>query len=210
MPSDTATNEDGLAILLLAAGLSRRFDAGPKLHAPFGGIPLFVATARRLRPVEAAQRLCVVPDADDRLAHMAEAEGFRVVLNPAPERGMGSSLAVGAGMVEDGLAILVCLADMPLVSPAHLRALVRRRSLAGPDAAATTLFEGRRQPPTVFGPNLLRHLRSLDGDKGAKPVFDRATQVETIESRREEMGDVDTAADLARLVEEVERRGETS
>ncbi len=205
MASDTASGEDDVAILLLAAGLSRRFDAGPKLHAAFGGIPLLAATARRLRAVKAAEHLCVVPAGDDELADMVAAEGFRAVVNPEPVRGMGSSLAVGAGVAGEGRAVLVCLADMPLISPAHLRTLLRRRQSAGPGAAATTLFEDRRQPPTVFGPHLLPYLRALDGDQGAKPVFDRATQVDVIEGRAEEMGDVDTTADLARLVEAATR-----
>ncbi|MEM7567460.1 MAG: NTP transferase domain-containing protein, partial [Pseudomonadota bacterium] len=108
-------------LLVMAAGLSRRFSAGPKLLADFGGRPLLAATMARLASVEADARLCVVPPDAAEILAVAEAYGYQPIVNPEPARGLGASLARGSTAVPDGRALLVCLGDMPFVSPEHIR-----------------------------------------------------------------------------------------
>jgi molybdenum cofactor cytidylyltransferase len=178
------------AAVLLAAGLSRRYGAVGKLVAAYRGKPLALHIAEVLEDVPLSQRIAVCRSGDEDLVGLLEARGFTVVLNPDTARGMASSLALGIGAVR-GDAALVCLADMPNVPPAHLRAVIDAGRLAGIAASATP--GGAATPPAYFGRAHFPALLALEGDKGARGLLGGAPLVR---ASLEELADVDTRADF--------------
>ena len=87
-------------------------------------------------------------------------------------------------------AVLVALADMPLVPPAHVIALVE----AFEGTPVATLAGAVPMPPAIFGRAAFPALLALGGDRGARDLLRRA---DTLALDPALALDVDTPADLA-------------
>jgi molybdenum cofactor cytidylyltransferase len=175
--------------VVLAAGRAERF-GGDKLLHPLNGKPLAEHIAATVGGLSLATRLAICPAGDSARAELFRRHGFEVVGNPHPERGMGTSIAIGAGraIALDADAMLVCLADMPYVTREHLQAL-----LATDADALATEANGTRSPPAVFGRELLPELATLTGDQGARALLKAAA---TVSADPALTRDFDTRADF--------------
>ena len=176
-------------VAVLAAGLGTRF-GGDKLEAMCAGKPLgrWVIEA-----VEAAGlgpgTIVTGPE------WVSFAGGWARAVNPAPEAGLGSSLALAARLVPRGKqALLVLLADMPLVTPEYLRELA-----ASAAPTATRYPEGHAGVPALLDRRLIDRAARLSGDRGAGPLLRGARLLDPPPGM---LRDVDTADGLA----EVERQ----
>lgn len=185
--------ENSVAVLL-AAGLSRRFGGPGKLLASFKGSPLALHAARTIAALPLSRRIAVCRSDDEQLASMLAEIGFTVVRNPDAARGLGSSLALGVEAAVDAEALLVCLADMPLVTALHLRTVVER---VGPTGIAASMpAQGESPgPPAAFGRERLPELRGMTGDKGARHLLQGA---ELVLAPAGTLADFDTPEDIAR------------
>lgn len=158
-PPATDIGFAGLALVLLAGGQSVRF-GGPKLIAPLAGKPLALHAAEMLAALPFAARYAVVgPDVPD-----LGALGYQTVPLAPPGAKQARSLALGvaAAQAGGGRAVLVALADMPLVPAGHIHALI---SQFDGDRIATAA-SGVTMPPAVFGAQHFAALTALDGDRG--------------------------------------------
>ncbi|HEY4201276.1 MAG TPA: nucleotidyltransferase family protein [Devosiaceae bacterium] len=165
-----------VAAVVLAAGLSRRYGPDSKLHAELGGKFLALHIADTLCHMGFGHRIAVCQP-DDPLGPAFRARGFDVVLNPDSGRGMASSLALGVTAAREAgsEAVLICLADMPFVSAAHLMGLVD--ALDGESdivASATAVSDVPPTPPAIFGKAHFTALAGLTGDKGARSLLGEA------------------------------------
>ncbi|MEY2928372.1 MAG: hypothetical protein RL367_2849 [Pseudomonadota bacterium] len=149
---------DEVAIVLLAAGRSRRFGAA-KLDAPLHGQALGLHAAQFYAGFGFAQHLVVKGQGGPDYAAL----GYTIITNPAPAQGQASSLRLGMGAVR-AKACLIALADMPFVTRAHITALLD--GFDG-DRIASSL-DGRTMPPALFGAQHFATLMALEGDQGAR------------------------------------------
>ena len=174
-------------VAVLAAGGATRFGGG-KLDALLAGkaVGQWVLDAVAAAGLEPG----VIVVGRDAPA-FAAASGWPLIDNANAAQGLGTSLALAATAAK-GRALLVLLADMPLVDPAHLRAL-----LAGGGSAATRYPGGRAGVPALIGPALLAELAGLAGDAGAGALLSSRADVALIDPSEGTLLDVDTAADLA-------------
>lgn len=193
----TAGPAGGVAVALLAAGRSTRFGADDKLAAPFRGTMLGLHAARALAGLPFVARWVIVRDD---LAHPClpgwRAAGFTPVGNPDADEGIATSLRLAVRQAEEaGVgALLVCLADMPLVTTAHFAALLAAAE-RGCDIAASR--DGALvSPPAIFARRHFAALGELRGDKGAKALLGGA---ERVDSAPGTLADVDDPATLAHL-----------
>lgn len=177
--------------VVLAAGLSRRFGADKLLHR-LGDKPLGAHIADTLATIPFAGRIAICPTGNARRARLFAARGFELIVNDDPQRGMGTSLSLGAAraMAMDADAMLVCLADVPYVTSSHLVAVVEA---LGPAEAAASRTLGMRGPPAAFSRSLFAQLAELSGDTGAKHLLRSATLVD---AAPETMRDFDTLDDF--------------
>src|SRR5262245_9788344 len=109
-----------LRVAVLAAGRGERFGGG-KLEAMCAGKPL------GRWALEAAEAAGLGPGTIvTGPAGVSFGGTWARLVNPRPEQGLGSSLALAAQAALDDQAkmLLVLLADMPLVTADYLRALV--------------------------------------------------------------------------------------
>lgn len=195
----TATNIPRVFALVLAAGAATRFGAVKQL-APYQG----EALARRA--VQAAGAVC-----GDRTVVVLGHEWRAVyesckpvpgafVINTEYATGIGTSIAAGAAAIRHVAdAILVVLADQPLVTARHLEDLQATWS-GGPADIVASSYAGTTGVPALFPRACFDQLCKLDGDTGAqKLLHDPGFSVHSIEFADAAL-DVDTPSDLLRSV----------
>lgn len=186
-------------VLVLAAGQSQRFGA-TKLLEEFGGRPLLQ------HALAASQEACpgnvclVTGHASEDLAKAAVGLADQIVLNDDYESGIGSSIARGVShLINDAAAVIILLADQPLITGAHLKEIMKRWK-DDPDTIVATHFSGVDGPPVLFGQRFFGQLSKLEGDTGAKQIL-RAwpDAVRSIDFEPAAV-DIDTAGDLEGLL----------
>ena len=185
-----------IAVLLLAAGQSRRFGAEDKLLAPFRGRPLVDhALAHLTDPALAGFRLrqlAVV--SDPQVAALAQARGFALAPIP-PGQPMAASLVQGLAQLRSGPIpdqLLVALGDMPFVQPQDFAALLR---MAGTAPAACATGEVAL-PPALFPASDFAKLARLQGDRGAASVLRGLDKHRLLRLPPERLADIDTTQEL--------------
>jgi len=147
-----------IALVLLAAGRGTRF-GGAKLAAPLGNKPVARHASDTLRILRFRAHLAVVgPDTPP-------LPGYDTIMLDPPGAPQSRSLALGvaAAQASGAGAVLIALADMPLVPATHVEAMIAR-------------FDGDRlasiasdtvMPPALFGAQHFAALCALAGDRGA-------------------------------------------
>ncbi|WP_170005158.1 nucleotidyltransferase family protein [Pseudopontixanthobacter vadosimaris] len=178
--------------VVLAAGRGRRFGGG-KLDAVCAGQRVGSHVLAAIAKAGIAPGVIVV--APDMPAFAKAATHWRKAVNERAECGLGSSLALAAQIASrDGNpAMLVMLADMPLLSPAYLVTLS-----ACPTPAATRYPSGAPGVPAVLPASLYPRLMQLDGDKGATSLLADRNDLTLCEPPPDMLTDVDRPDDLAR------------
>ena len=181
-----------VALVLLAAGRSRRFLDGDKLAEQFIDKPLAFHVVTALEKMPFLARIAIVSDTSLDFAEL----GYQVVRNPDPSLGQARSLCYGVERARalGAEAVLVALADMPRVTAAHIY-----RMFDASDGAETIVASSdgvRPGPPALFGKGLFDELLALDGDRGGRELIKRGRHVVTSPA---ELADVDTQEDLRAL-----------
>ncbi len=190
------------AVIVLAAGGSTRLGR-PKQLLPYKDTTLLAhaagtALAARVGPV-------LVVLGHDSTAMQEALAGLDVdtVVNQSWAEGMGMSVRTGIAAIEKkwpGLrAVLLMTCDQPLVPPGTLRELVES-VLTSTKRIAACAYGGSAGVPAAFARKFFPDLLKLTGDRGARVlILTRADEVRTFPCPEAEL-DVDTEADIAKLV----------
>jgi len=190
------------AIILLAAGASRRFAGGDKLLARLNGEAMVTHVARALaQAAPQAQRIGVVrPDDPARVRAIARFVTDCVV-NPEADSGIASSIRVGLKRVQaTAPGAMVVQGDMPGLDVATVRRLTDAFIASGSAAIVHPVTpDGRQATPVVWPRDLFDDLCALEGDQGGKPVIRRhADRVQAVPfDDAAPFADVDTQEALA-------------
>jgi len=162
-----------IAALVLAGGASRRAGAVNKLLAPDRDGRAMVARVVELARASGVSPVIVATGHDgDRIARAA---GTGVRLAPAPdwESGMSATLRAGLRAVPgEATAVLLFLADMPDPRIETLHALLRAFEEAPDAPLVAPVYRGRRGHPVVLPRRLFDRVMDLQGDRGARALFD--------------------------------------
>lgn len=193
------------AALVLAAGAGARFGGG-KLLAELNGRPLLDHVLGTIGDAGLAATIVVVGPDSTELEEIAMARGARVVRNAAPERGLSSSVRIGLeALVQDpaeGLeAALVLLGDQPRTSAAVIRALLAAEVPEGRSIVIPRYGGGGGANPTLLLRRAWPLAAQLQGDRGFGPLISEHPELVLEVELPGENPDVDTPADLARIVE---------
>ena len=184
-----------LGVAVLAAGASKRFGDTDKLTAHFRGKMLgeHVVGSIPLDRVALEGAWVITSRADHPCQEAWRRAGFGVLVNGDAHKGMGTSVARAAMLAEQAKfdALLIALADMPLVPREHFSALVERG--AAGSALVASNCGGANMPPALIGKQHFSTLADLYGDQGARALL---SQAETIHCPPEWLIDIDTPEDL--------------
>ncbi len=181
-----------LAVLLLAAGASRRFGGDDKLLAPLNGHPLVSHAARALRGVGAVRHLAVV--SAPAVGMVVRDEGFGT-LTIAPGQGQSASLAAGVRDLarDDPDAILIVLGDMPFLRAADFKAVVA----AGRQGLACAAKDRVPMPPALFQRDWFSRLMAMTGDRGGRDLLAAIPAAGRVDIAPDRLRDIDVPGDLA-------------
>ena len=161
-----------VAAVILAAGRSRRMGARNKLAAEIEGIPMVVRTADSVLASRADPVLVVVGHEADRIRAMVGARPVTIVDNPDYAQGLSSSLRRAiVALPGDVDGVLVCLADMPDVTPAHIDRLIAAFDPAAQRAICVPTFRGKRGNPVLWGRQFFAEMADVAGDVGARHLI---------------------------------------
>ena len=188
-----------LACLLTAAGSGSRF-GGDKLRLAVAGQLMGIHALEVLYEAPFARRVLVTSEDKEYMIEAAKARHFDVVINPAPEKGMSSSVRLGTEHIcrsgaYDG--ILYAVADQPNLSAATVNELVRAFETS-PDRIVAPEADGKQGNPVIFPASLFGELLKVQGDKGGRQVIsDHRSLLKTVQVDPAELKDIDTKEDLS-------------
>lgn len=166
-----------IGIALLAAGSSKRFGDADKLAQKFRGARLGEHAARAIPRQQFEQAHVITAEAAHPCAPAWTASGFETVLNPDAAQGMGTSVALAACLATEAKldALIIALADMPLVPREHFAALIaelkRTCDIVGSASG------GAHMPPAIFGSEFFAELAVFSGDQGARMLINESRAI---------------------------------
>jgi len=183
------------AAVILAAGASSRMGR-PKPLLEFEGETFLDRLITRFSGICRPVIVVLGYGADQVRAGIVHGDLAEIVINPAPERGMLSSLQCGLRRVpSDVEAVLFTPVDLPSIRPSTIEILIRT-----PAAVAIPLFEGRAGHPVRVSRRIVEELLALPVEAQARDVIHRhrATLVDTGDPGI--LHDVDTPKDYDALL----------
>lgn len=161
--------------VVLAAGKSTRFGQTKQLASLHGEslVRRAIVTAERL--TGRSTLLVVGHEWQAVLDACLPMQGF-FIINERYADGMSTSIASAAAVLDGTTdALLLLLADQPLIPADHLVAL-RSAWLENPGAIVASRFEGVVGPPVIFPAHRFGELQLLKGDRGAKALINSGAE----------------------------------
>lgn len=161
-----------VAALLLAAGQSRRMGSVNKLLAVVAGKAMVRHVAETLVASQAEPIIVVTGHQEDEVKAALSGLDLGFTHNPEFASGLASSLHRGvAALPEDCDAVLVCLGDMPMISPAVADKLIAAFDPLEGRAICLPTHKGKRGNPALLARRFFAEMQTLSGDIGARPLI---------------------------------------
>ncbi|GAB6054351.1 hypothetical protein JCM17960_31710 [Magnetospira thiophila] len=169
-----------VAVLVLAAGQSRRMGGVNKLLAPLNGKPVLHHVLDGI-PTTLRQDIWIVTGFEAaRVRDSLGGQGLHFVHNPRFKDGLSTSLKVGIeALPDDRAGVLVMLGDMPFVQPQTVTALLTCFEESG--GICLPMYQGHRGNPVLWPRAFFPAIGDLTGDQGARSLLaGHSAQVRTV------------------------------
>jgi molybdenum cofactor cytidylyltransferase len=188
-----------IAAVVLAAGLSRRMGR-PKVLLDWGGAPVIRRAVERALAGGVDEVVVVVGGEGDGIRRALDGLPVRFVVNPTPEAGQASSIACGIRALGPEVeAALIVLGDQPTLPREVIPRLLETFRLTGKPVVAP-LYRGVQGNPVLFATALFPELGALGGDRGARPLLEKApARVALVPFDLPVPADLDTPEEYERL-----------
>lgn len=161
-----------LAVIVLAAGASRRMGATNKLLVVWQGKALVCHVVETALISHADEVIVVTGHQAGEVRHELAGLDVRFVDNRRFNEGLSTSLASGIGALDEkcsGAAIM--LADMPGLKVETLNRLVAAFLDNGCGAICVPVCAGRRGNPVIWPRTFFSEIVQLSGDRGARDLM---------------------------------------
>ena len=196
-----------IAALVLAAGRSTRMGETNKLLMDLHGQPMIARTVAAI--AGSAVDSVVVVTGHDAEAIKAALYNARVTFahNARYAEGMATSLKAGLGALPaDADAVLICLGDMPAVSPGAIGKLIAAFNPTEGRSIIVPTFGSKRGNPVLFARAFIDEMRLSEGDVGARALLSQHSDaVYEVETDAGVLADADTPAAFAALKADLEK-----
>ncbi|MEG1661876.1 MAG: selenium cofactor biosynthesis protein YqeC, partial [Clostridiales bacterium] len=159
--------------IILAAGCSTRMGQN-KLLLPWGKDNTILGTVIDHAQEAGIFPLYVVTGADSQqVASIAESKGISWVYNPDYAAGQSGSLQKGLSMLPEYMGAMFILGDQPLIAPWVYQQLIDAYQRCDSLIVTPCDPQGNRGNPNIFGPQLRAEIFNLQGDTGARTLFEK-------------------------------------
>jgi molybdenum cofactor cytidylyltransferase len=192
--------------VLLAAGAGTRMGGRPKCLLELGGVPLIRRQLIALSGAGVDEVVVVLGHHADAIDAVVRDFPVTVVRNPDPDAGQVSSQRLGLAALGGKLdAIVVALADMPLVNAQDITALIGAYKKRPEGTAVVVPFHaGEPGNPVVFAAEVREQILAGAADVGCRQW--RAAHPEAMHRFETDVRrfrvDLDTPEDIERFVRE--------
>ena len=193
-----------ITALVPAAGMSTRLGRN-KLLLPFKGKPLIAHAVDTLLASAVDEIIIVLGHEADQVRAAIGEKRVRFVENRDYHEGLGSSVRAGFAAVPfQTRAIMIYLADQPLLEPGDVNFLIHAFAEAGKTnkSIVVPLFGGQRGNPVILESSYKGSILAITGETGCRRVIKQnPDQVLTVEMENDHViRDIDTPEDYERLV----------
>jgi CTP:molybdopterin cytidylyltransferase MocA len=199
-------NRLAVGAVLLAAGSGSRLGGRPKCLLELGGVPLIRRTLIALSGAGVDEVVVVLGHHADVIEPVVAPFPVTLVRNPDPDAGQVSSQRVGLAALGSKLdAVLVALADQPLLNAQDLTALIGAYKKR-PEGTSVVFPQVGGEPgnPVIFGAEVREQILAGDTNVGCRQwrgAHPEAVAPFVTDNRRYKV-DVDTPDDLERFERE--------
>jgi molybdenum cofactor cytidylyltransferase len=190
-----------IAAIVLAAGKSTRMGERNKLLMQLHGEPMIARTVAAIARSPANSVIVVTGNDADAVKSALAKTGAVFVHNPRFADGMSTSLRAGlAALGADIDGVLICLGDMPAVTPGAIAKLVAAFNPTEGRAIVVPTFQGKRGNPVLFARAFVDEMMQATGDVGARTLLSaHEDAVYEVETDAGVLADADTPAAFAAL-----------
>ena len=199
---DEQMGTPAITAIVLAAGKSSRMVGDNKLLALIDDAPMITHTVQQVKDSDTSTEIVVTGrDADEIGAALSEID-VKFAYNPDFATGMASSLRTGINALPEGTdGALICLGDMPLVTPQQMNALIDAFDPVEGRGICVPTYQGKWGNPVLWASTYFDEIRAISGDKGARDLLhhhgDHVCEVAMDEDAI--LQDFDTPESLARF-----------
>ncbi len=203
MPAPAPQHPLSLAAVLMAAGAGARMGRRPKSLLELDSVPLICRQVMALRQAGVSELVLVLGHHAKDIEAAIKALKVSVVINPDPDAGPVGSQRLGLQSLSgQSEAVLMALADQPLLDAADLRQLFQAFQQRLPGSALLyPRVDGQPGNPVVFTTAVRAAMLACPTDVGCKQWRQaNAPLVEAFDCHNPHfVQDVDTPEDIARL-----------
>ncbi len=164
-----------IAILILAAGASKRMGSIKQLLA-WADTSLLGHAVNMAKSSKARETIVVLGANANAIGPQLSDCEVQIIKNDNWASGMGSSIAAGieyiTGSGEKYDAVLITLADQPLIDTPYLDLMIETASKVDQSIVATA-YGNKAGVPALFGSKYFETLVALESEQGAKEVLNR-------------------------------------
>jgi molybdenum cofactor cytidylyltransferase len=195
------SQKPNIAILILAAGESSRMGT-PKQLLKWKNTTLIghaIATAQKAK----ASTITVLGANYEVIKAKINHDKVEILKNDNWELGLGNSIAFGVNNIlkrdTNFDAILVMLADQPLIDSAYLNNMLEKYKKGMSQIIATSYKSKKQGVPVLFDAIYFKELSKLNDDKGAKVIIQKYSKNVSAINADNLVSDIDTLEDYERL-----------
>lgn len=187
-------------IIIVAAGASRRMKETKQL-LPLGTTTLLGHAIKQAKAANCGEVITVLGSHYDMVLPEIAHFDTTIIKNSNWGNGIGSSIAAGVNFMlqknEDFCAVLIMLADQPLIDANYLKLLIAA-SCKDPGKIIATKYPRSNGVPAVFPEVYFKGLSLLEEDVGAKYLLNGIKPVIALDAGNKIM-DIDTPEDYNKI-----------
>jgi len=163
-----------ISALVLAAGESQRMAGRNKLLMPLAGKTIIACTVEAILAAGLEDVIVVLGHEAVAIQEVLEKQPVRFTFNPNYCRGMASSIQAGlAALAPQTQAVMIALADQPLIAAAEINFIIAAFSRAPEKSIGVPTFNGQRGHPVLLDLRYREEMLALQGDVGCKSILAR-------------------------------------
>ncbi len=156
-----------IAVILEAAGDSKRFGSNKLLHIMDDGRPMIASILDAVRPLDVYKKILVTQY--DEAAKLAS--DFDIVMNDRPDLGISRSMQLGLSAAGNADAYMFCVCDQPGITSETLKKLIEEYK-KGTAGIVSLAWQGEMRNPKIFSSRYKEELMKLKGDTGGRQIID--------------------------------------